>query len=185
MVLVAYLSIVAQKVIPVGPYFIRSNGDVDAYYVGELGVWFFILIGLLYALYLVYLTSKKKRAASISILVVMVAYFVFGWPSYHGQLKSEQTYPWLSRELAGLLRSTMTEEQLAEEITLYVPASLDNKREAELYNGLRVRAIDNTHILSFNEKNLLEMPTSTGFIIREYGLLRCGDGFGESPIPVQ
>jgi hypothetical protein len=168
LVSLAFLITVQEKIIKVGPIFLRPEGSVDAYYVRILGYAFFAFIGALYLLYGLYFTGAKMTLAARFIPLVMLVYFMFGWGDYYHLLIQTQTFPWLSSQIEKQAHALLTDEQLADGISLFVPAGLNNQREAELYDGLRVRALDNTKIFTDTEKNLAKMPTPAGFIVRIY-----------------
>ncbi len=168
LVIMAYSISIQEKIISVGSYFLRPEGSVDVYYVRILGCAFFAFIGVLYLLYGLYFTGARMTLAVRFIPLVMLVYFVYGWGDYYHLLIQTQTFPWLSAQIEQQARAQLSDAQLADGISLFVPAGLNNQREAELYDGLRVRALDNTKILTDTEAHRAQMPTPAGFIVRVY-----------------
>ena len=168
LVTLAHFIIIEQKVINVGPFFLRLESSVDVYHEYLMGYFFFILIATLYTLYDLHFFNKQRKWVNNVIPLVMSIFFFTGCNDYYNLLIETQTYPWLSNEISHQARALLTDDQLSNGISLFVPPHLDNKHEAELYNGLRVRAIDNTRIFEFNMKNVSNMPTQGGFILHIY-----------------
>ena len=175
LVLLAYTTLISENILTLGEEFMRPEGSVDGHYLKVIGVWFFILVPALYALYYLYFNRKGLKLKRIRIIPIvtalLVAFYSLGWPAYYQYLITKQIYPWLSSQIASLAWQDLTRDEIMEEITVYIPATLDGKVNAELYNGLRVRDIDNSHIEDYedyvNEGNLAEMPTQYGYIIEE------------------
>ena len=170
LVTLAHFIIIEQKIISVGPIFLRLESSVDVYHEYLMGYFFFVLVVTLYILYDLHFFNTQKRLVNNLIPLVMLIFFIIGCNDYYDQLIKTQTYPWLSNEIAHQARALLTDDKLSDGISLFVPPHLDNKHEAELYNGLRVRALDNTKIFDFNKENVSNMPTQGGFIVRIYTL---------------
>ena len=164
----AYSILIEEKLIQVGIYFLRLESSVESYYVKVLGASFLILIGVIYLFYFACFTNQKKRIFYQLIPVALVVFFTCGWFNYSKLLKANQTYSWLSREVSKQARASIPEDQLSNGISLFVPAALDDKPRVEIYNGLRVRGIDNTRIADISADVKSSMETEAGFIIREY-----------------
>lgn len=169
LVLLAYFIIINPSIIQVESYFARIETSADAYYIGILGAAFFVFIALLYALYWGFIKFEQKRNLIFNmIVVVLIIFFISGWFEYSEQLLVKQKNSWLSAEAASLVKATITDEELSdEELSLFIPASFGNREKIELYNGLRVRAFDNTVFFKFDQENLSNMPTNYGVTIRE------------------
>ena len=169
LVLLSYFIIVDPKIIQVEPYFARIETSADAYYVGILGIAYFVLIAVLYGLYWFFFKSEKKRSLVFNLITAVLAvFFIGGWFEYSDQLLAKQTNSWLSSEVAGFVRESVPASELeGEELSLFIPESFGNKEKIELYNGLRVRGFDNTGFYVFDPVNITGMPTNYGVTIRE------------------
>jgi hypothetical protein len=168
LVLISYYLVIEGKIILIGNNLLRPDGSVDGHYVKELGNLFFPFIGILYILYLYSFSIHKNRILFKIIVIVQIAFYTFGWSGYYHLLKTYQLYPWLSSEISDMARSSIAEKELSDGISLFIPSSIAGKQRAELYNGLRVRGIDNTKVINFNDKNVLGMPTKSGIIVSDY-----------------
>jgi hypothetical protein len=164
----AYYILIEGKLIRVGNYFLRLESSVEGYYVKILGFVFLILIGVIYLLYFAYFTNQKNRIFFRLIPVALVVFFTCGWFNYYQALKANQTFSWLSRQISIQAWENIPEDELSKGISLFVPAELDDKPRVEIYNGLRVRGIDNTRITDISADPKSSMETEAGFIIREY-----------------
>jgi uncharacterized membrane protein len=164
----SYYVIIEGKIINIGRSFINPIGSVEGHYVNLLGINFFFFVAFIYLVSLIKLQHGNLRISFGVIAIGLAIFLIFGWFDYYEELKARQTYPWLSREIADLVKSSIPQDYLSNGITLYIPNSLNADQRAELYNGLRVRNIDNTQIIDFREGSDLEMATNFGFIISEF-----------------
>jgi hypothetical protein len=103
-------------------------------------------------------------------------YYLSGYPAYYRSLMDYQTYPWLSEQIADLLPESNLKDQSGGKISVFLPAEHTSQDEAEIYNGLRVRGIDNTEILTEEVDSLESMTNPRGFVIQE---LKSADEAGE------
>ena len=162
----AYYILIEGKLVRVGNYFLRLESSVEGYYVKVLGVAFLAFIAILYVIYYAYFTHRSLYRY---IPIALVVFFTCGWFNYYQALKANQTYSWLSRQISIQAWEKIPEDELSKGISLFVPAELDDKPRVEIYNGLRVRGIDNTRISDISEDMQSTMTTDAGYILRETG----------------
>ena len=168
LVVFSYLALVEGVIIPTDGNLLKSQGSVDAFFILILGNYFFILIALLYSTIALHLFSNRKKAALIVFTIVLVIYYLAGWPGYQKELMEYQTYPWLAEKIAELTPVPDQKNGEAERVSVYLPLETNTQQRAEIYNGLRVRGVNNTHIADFSPEAANEMPTKKGFIIYSY-----------------
>ena len=166
LVVLAYFTIVDKSVIRLGSNFLQPLGSFDAYYAGVLGIVFFLFMGALYIAYWFFF-RKANQKLFIAISLIYVLFYISGWSAFRTAIKPYQQYPFLSSEVAEFARDVLPAQELEGGISLLVPRSADMDQKAELYNGLRVRDIDNTRIDEFDADKPVEISTSSGFIIHE------------------
>ena len=180
LVLLAYFTIVQPKFIHVADYFVRIETSADAYYVGVLGILFFVFIPLLYGAYYFFFSHQERRPMLWKVIyVLLVVFFISGWPGYYDQLLEKQTNSWLSSKMAELASAAIPDELNNEELTVFLPESFDDKARVEIYNGLRVRSFDNTKFFEYTDTNVSAMPTTYGLVITELGETDSGDDYLE------
>ncbi len=160
----AYYILIEGKLIRVGSYFLRLESSVEGYYVKVLGGAFLALIGILYVIYYAYFINRSLYRY---IPIALVIFFTCGWFNYYQALKANQTYSWLSRQISIQAWEHIPEDELSKGISLFVPAELDDKPRVEIYNGLRVRGIDNTKISDISENVKSAMTTNSGYILKD------------------
>lgn len=168
MVLLAYFIIIQPSIIQIEPYFARIETSADVFYIIILGAAFWIITMLLYYLYFNFYRNEQRRTLVFrAITAILMVFFLWGWPQYSQMLLAKQTNSWLSSQVANLARVSISDKSGNQEITLFIPDSFGNKEKIEIYNGLRVRAFDNTKFFTFNEENVATMPTSLGVVVIE------------------
>lgn len=166
-VTLAYFTIIEKSVIELGPNFLQPLGSFDAYYASLLGILFFIFVGILYFIYW-YLPEKANGNLLPIAGLVCVLFYISGWSAYQKAIQPIQEYPFLSSKIEEFARDVIPEAELEESISLLAPASAGIDQTAELYNGLRVRDIDNARILRYTSEEMPDISTNYGFIIHEY-----------------
>jgi len=139
---------------------------VDGFLTELLGPFFFILILVIYSLVNLLLFTKKRRLVVPVLMIGLVIYYLAGIPAYYKGLMDYQTYPWLAKQISQSLPPTDLKNPETVRISVFLPEERDEKSEAEIYNGLRVRGIDNTQVYEYNPENLANMTTDQGFIIQ-------------------
>ena len=145
----------------------KALGSVDGFLTEILGPWFFLLVGLLYSLETVLFLREKKKYFIPVLVGGLLVYYLLGVPSYYSDLMDYQTYPWLAQQISKLLPPPDLKSADAEKVTVFLPDDHESKDEAEIYNGLRVRGINGTEVLTETEDSLEQMRTDRGFIIQK------------------
>jgi hypothetical protein len=164
--LFAHFVLIRGAIFPTNGDLFKALGSVDGFLTEILGPYFFVMLAGIYGLE-IYLMLHEKRHLLMPVLVSgLVIYYLSGIPSYYQSLMDYQTYPWLSQQIAELLPDPDLKNTNTEKISVYLPGDHESIDEAEIYNGLRVRGIDNTEILTYTVDPLNAMPTSKGFIIQ-------------------
>jgi len=171
--ILSFLLIVASNFIliqgaifPTDENFMKALGSVDGFLTEILGPYFFLLVAVLYAIE-IYLLLQDKRKYLLPVMAAgLLIYYLCGYPSYYRSLMDYQTYPWLSQQIAALLPDVDIKNQDSGKISVFLPAEHESQDEAEIYNGLRVRGIDNTEILTYTIDPLESMSNDKGFIIQ-------------------
>ena len=167
LVIFAYFVLIKGAVFATDGDLLNLMGSVDGFLTEILGPYFFVLLALIYGA-LTFFLIRDRRKFFMSVLVGgVLVYYLAGMPAYFKDLIIYQTYPWLSKQIAELLPVPDLKDPEAEKISVFMPEGYDSKEQAEIYNGLRVRGIDNTEILAYSEENLERMPTDKGFVIWE------------------
>ena len=144
LIIISYLAIISGKIIPTDGNLLKAQGSVDGFMIEALGIYFFIFIFAIYTLTNFFLWRKQKKAALISFIFLLFAYFTFGIPSYFKTLSDYQTYPWLAKQIADLSPPVDMKSGHFERISVFVPEQSSPRDQVEIYNGLRVRGIDTT-----------------------------------------
>lgn len=167
LVIFANLTLIQGAVFAIDETLFKALGSVDGILTEILGPFFFLLVALLYGLQAYLLLAEKRRYFLGLLTVGLLLYYLSGLPTYYRGLMDYQTYPWLSKQIAALLPAPDLKDPAPERVSVYLPAQRLSKHEAEIYNGLRVRGIDNAFILTDTRDDPADMPTSRGFIIRQ------------------
>ncbi|MDK2982131.1 MAG: hypothetical protein PWQ55_2478 [Chloroflexota bacterium] len=169
LVIFAYFVIVQPIIINVEPYFARIETSADAFYVSILGNLFFVLICFLYCFYLlISVRTKNQKLIVKAIFITLFLFYSVGWIKYANLLRANQTNSWLSAEIAKLSSTSIYDDDSSDEgLSLYLPESFGNKERIEIYNGLRVRGLDNTKFYKFQNNHVTNMPTEYGITINE------------------
>lgn len=145
----------------------KSLGSVDGFLTEILGPFFFVLVALIFAGESILLLRSKRNLYIPMLTAGLLVYYLAGIPSYYRNLMDYQTYPWLSEQISRLLPIPDAKDGNAESISVYLPERHESKNEAEIYNGLRVRGINGTEILTDSIDDITEMPTEKGFVIKQ------------------
>lgn len=181
LVIFSYFALVEGAIVPVEGSLLKSQGSVDAFFIEVLGTYFFGWLVVLYGLTAYLLRTKRKKAAVCVLALGLIVYYAAGWPGYYQDLLDYQTYPWLANKIAELAPAPDPKSGEYEKISVFVPQDIETGQKAEIYNGLRVRGIDNTYIAKYSPDAVANMPTAKGFIIRP----KTGDiSYTESDQPI-
>ena len=145
----------------------NALGSVDGFFTDILGPYFYVIIGLLYAVE-IYLLLQDKRKYLLPVLSAgLLIYYLAGYPGYYNILLDYQTYPWLSQQVAEQVRAAGKADQASGNISVYIPSDYSSQDRVEIYNGLRVRGIDNANVYVLGTDAPEDMPTDLGYIIRK------------------
>jgi hypothetical protein len=161
----SYMALVRGAVVQTDGNLLKSHGSVDVFFIDVLGNYFFVLVAAIYGISVFFLQTNRKRMAVTCLVFSLIVYYTAGWPGYYKNLMEYQTYPWLASKIAALAPTPDLKSGAAEMITVYVPADMDTRQRAEIYNGLRVRSVDNTIIEYYSADAAENMQTAVGFII--------------------
>jgi hypothetical protein len=167
LVIFAHYTLIQGVVIPTDGNLLKALGSVDGFLTEILGPYFFIMVAVLYALETYLLLNEKRKYLLPVIVSGLLLYYLSGIPAYYQDLMEYQTYPWLAKQVAGLLPAPDLKDPTMEKITVYLPPDHVSKDKAEIYNSLRVRGIDGTEVLTYAKDDLENMPTEKGFIIQK------------------
>jgi len=176
LIVLANAVLIQGAIFPVDEYFMKALGSVDGFLTEILGPYFFLMVALLYGVEIFLLLTEKRKYLLPVFVAGMAVYYLSGYPAYYRSLMDYQTYPWLSGQIADLLPESNLKDQSGGKISVFLPAEHTSQDEAEIYNGLRVRGIDNTEILTDGVDPLGSMTNPRGFIIRQ---LKSADEAGE------
>lgn len=169
LVLLSYLVIIKGKILPSDGELMKYNGSADGFYVKLLGTYYFLMILILYLITYAFLFFKNKKAF-LTLGIGLMLYYSIGYYVYTKAMISYQTYPWLSKQISELIPKPDPVSGEFTEISVFLTNSRDYKNQAEIYNGLRIRGIDNTKLATDTVENIQKMETSEGFIIKEINL---------------
>ena len=147
---------------------------MDGFMIETLGSFFYILIFAIYTLINIFLWLKQKKKAQIIFVLGLIIYFTAGLPTYYDTLLDYQTYPWLAKQISELAVFADIKGGDFEKISVFLPHDSTSKNRAEIYNGLRVRGIDNTVIEINSHESIDDMQTSEGFIIEKFDKTELG-----------
>ncbi len=166
LVVFAYLTLIKGVIIPTDGDLLKSLGSVDAFFTEILGGYFFLLLFIIYGITNWLIWKGSGRNAFAALIAGLVIYYAVGIPSYYQNLMEYQTYPWLASQIAQRVPQPDPKSGASEQITVFLPEIRKSKNEAEIYNGLRSRGIDNTHIEVYSPEAVDAMVTEKGFIIQ-------------------
>ncbi len=176
LIVFAHIALFENIIIHTDGNLFNALGSVDGFFTDVLGPYFYVIIGLLYAVE-IYLLLQDKRKYLLPVLSAgLLIYYIAGYPGYYNILLDYQTYPWLSKQVAEQVRASGMAAQASDNISVYIPADYFSQDRVEMYNGLRVRGIDNADVLVLGQDDPADMQTDLGFIIRKLG----GTGTGIS-----
>jgi hypothetical protein len=145
----------------------NALGSVDGFFTDVLGPYFYVIIGLLYAVE-IYLLLQDKRKYLLPVLSAgLLIYYLAGYPGYYNLLLDYQTYPWLSQQVVERVRAAGKADQASDNISVYIPSNYNSQDRVEMYNGLRVRGIDNANIPILGMDDPEDMQTDLGYVIRK------------------
>lgn len=166
LVSISYFILIKGMLIQTDGDLLNSLGSVDAFFTEILGGYFLVLLFLIYAVINWLLWKGMNMKAMTALIISLVVYYVIGMPSYTQNILDFQTYPWLSSRIAKLAPQPDLKSGDSEEITVFMPEVSDSKNKAEIYNGLRLRGINGTHIEAFSQESVDTMVTDNGYIIK-------------------
>ena len=167
LIVLANAVLIQGAIFPVDEYFMKALGSVDGFLTEILGPFFFLMVALLYGVEIFLLLTEKRKYLLPVFIAGMAVYYLSGYPAYYRSLMDYQTYPWLSGQIADLLPESNLKDQNGGKISVFLPTAHTSQDEAEIYNGLRVRGIDNTEILTDGVDPLEGMTTPRGFTIQQ------------------
>ena len=167
LIVFSYITLIQGSIVKTYGDLLKDIGSVDSSLIKSLGPWFFVLVGLLFVLEIVLLLRDRKKQLVPVLVGGLVLYYLLGVPSYWQDLKEYQTYPWLAQQISELLPQPDLKTADMEKITVFLPLEHDTKNGTEIYNGLRVRGINGTQVLTYTVDDLDQMTNDTGFIIQK------------------
>jgi hypothetical protein len=167
LIVFSYLTLVQGSIVKTYGDLLKDIGSVDGSLIKNLGPWFFVLVGLLFTLETVLLLRDCKKQLMPVLTGGLILYYLLGVPSYWQDLREYQTYPWLAQQISELLPQLDLKTANMEKITVFLPFEHDAKNGTEIYNGLRVRGINGTQVLTESRDTLEDMANDTGFIIQK------------------
>jgi len=165
LVVLSNFILIEGKLIATSGNLFKALGSVDGFLTEILGPYFFVMLAVIYALETFLLLTNQRRWFLPAFTVCMLAYYLSGVPAYYDKLLEYQTYPWLSMQIARQLPAPDFKNQRNEKISVFIPKEDVLQDSNEIYNGLRVRGIDNSYIFIYPDDAVEEMPTASGFII--------------------
>ncbi len=145
----------------------NALGSVDGFFTEVLGPYFYIILGTLYIVETMLLLYTKRKWYLPVLSAGLLVYYVAGYPGYYNLLLDYQTYPWLSKQVAEQVKAAGMDRQASDNISVYIPADYFSQDRVEMYNGLRVRGIDNADVLVLGQDDPADIQTDLGYIIRE------------------
>jgi hypothetical protein len=167
LVVFAHVALFNDTLIHTDGNLFNALGSVDGFFTDVLGPYFYVIIGLLYAVE-IYLLLQDKRKYLLPVLSAgLLIYYVAGYPGYYNILLDYQTYPWLSQQVSDQVRAAGRVGQASDNISVYIPDDFNSQDRVEMYNGLRVRGIDNADVYVLGTHAPEDMQTDLGFIIRK------------------
>lgn len=164
-VVISYLAIIKGEISPMTSNLLKAHGSADGFMVETLGSFFYILIFAIYILINIFLWLKQGKTSQIVFVFGLIVYFVAGLPSYLDTLLDFQTYPWLAEQISELAPTVDIKSGDFEQISVFLPPNSTSQNRAEIYNGLRVRGIDNTIVEINTYGNISGIQTDEGFVI--------------------
>jgi hypothetical protein len=167
LIVFAQIALFENTIIHTDGNLFNALGSVDGFFTDVLGPYFYVIIGLLYAVE-IYLLLQDKRKYLLPVLSAgLLIYYIAGYPGYYNILLDYQTYPWLSKQVAEQVKAAGMAGRASDNISVYIPADYFSQDRVEMYNGLRVRGIDNADVLVLGQDDPADMQTDLGFIIRK------------------
>jgi hypothetical protein len=144
---------------------LKTLGSIDAFFTEILGGYFFLLLFLIYGVTNWLMWKGHNKRALAALVAGLAVYYVVGIPSYYQSLMEYQTYPWLASQIARLVPQPDPKSGDSVQITVFMPKDDNPSNGIEIYNGLRVRGIDNTQMEAYSQESVGGMMTEKGFII--------------------
>ena len=163
----SHMTIIQTSVIPTRGNLLKAHGSADGFMIEQLGLWYFVLVTIIYASVNLLLWTERKNLARAVFTAGLTIYFISGWPAYYDTLLESQTFPWIGTKIAALAPQVDIKSGEFEKVTVYVPPETPSDNRAEIYNALRVRGVDNTTIEYATTENIQNMETTRGFIIEQ------------------
>ena len=100
LIVFAHIALFENTIIHTDGNLFNALGSVDGFFTDVLGPYFYVIIGLLYAVE-IYLLLQDKRKYLLPVLSAgLLIYYIAGYPGYYNILLDYQTYPWLSKQVA-------------------------------------------------------------------------------------
>ena len=167
LVVFSHAALFDGTIFPTDGNLFNALGSVDGFFTDVLGPYFYVIIAVLYAVEIV-LMLQDKRKYFVSVLTIgLLVYYMAGYPAYYKVLLDYQTYPWLSDKVAEIVRVDGNAGTASDNITVFIPPGNETQDRVEMYNGLRVRGIDNADVIITKEGSNSLVKTDLGFIIRK------------------
>jgi hypothetical protein len=167
LVIFSHIALFEGTIFPTDGNLFNALGSVDGFFTEVLGSYFYVIIAVLYALEIYLLLQDKRKYVLTVIMVGLLVYYLSGYPAYYKILLDYQTYPWLSEKVAEQVRAAGREDEASGNISVFIPPDYEDQDRVEIYNGLRVRGIDNADIYIDSVDPIESMKTDLGFIIRK------------------
>jgi hypothetical protein len=167
LVLFAYLTVIKGAIIPTSGDLLKSLGSVDAFFTEILGVYFFVLLFIIYGITNWLMWKGSSKTALITLTVSLVIYYAAGIPSYYQTLMDFQTFPWLAKQIVPYIQQPDPKKGGAEPVTVFLPENHNANDGVEIFNGLYTHGIDNVQIEDYSPQAVDNMVTARGFIIQK------------------
>jgi hypothetical protein len=165
---IAYSILINGAVIRTDGNLLKALGSVDGFLTETLGPLFFVLLAFLYGVGTYLLLADRRKYLLPFLSVGLMVYYLTGYPSYNELLYSYQTYPWLAEQITEIIREEKGAFIKPDKISVFLPPQHESEDMVEIYNGLRVRGIDNSEMLTYSVDPLDKRTYQMGFVIRQY-----------------
>lgn len=171
LVLFAWLVFIANSVFKTDGALFKALGSIDGYYVEILGSVFLIMIGGIY-LILAGIQIWKKQILWAAAVVLIALFYSVGIPRYSNELVIDQIYTLAGKNIAEAIIRDIGADRMSEPINLYLPNSVDSRKNNEIGMSVAVRGLKAFSPYTFDVNTWPQNRNPEGYTLLPAGLLQ-------------
>lgn len=168
MVAFSYALVISGKIINIGDSFIQPLISIDAYYIQQLGIFFFILILLLYS-GISYLLWNGREKAGLFAAGLLMIFYLAGEPACFTYLDEQSTYQKLGYTISETMLQANDDAGEEQDYTIYLSDGFYVDDRKDFAWSLYVRNLEGKwEIVKYPADEKPELGDQKGFVIYPY-----------------